>query len=406
MESESQNTLSTKKSPPHPRHEAIDLLRGLAMIVMALDHVRIFFSHDVVLASLNGNYETTPILFFTRWITHFCAPIFFFLAGTGAYLSMIRGKTKSELSLFLLTRGLWLVFLELTIVLCLGWRFNFDYEYLFSSVIWALGWSMVAMSAIVYLPIWAITAIGIVMIAGHNTLDAIDPNNLGAFSKLWLILHHPGTFQLTPHIKIVVSYPLIPWIGVMAVGYGFGSLLQDDRKIRQKRLLILGTGLTMAFFILRAINIYGNPHLWSIQKNILETVGSFINCEKYPPSLLFLLMTLGPSIVALAFFDRDLGKWTQPIIIFGRVPLFFYLLHLPLIHAGAVILAYIKYGRADWLFTGPPQWAMSSPSPQDYGFSLLVVYLIWVVTILIVYPVCRWFAQYKQKHKYPWLSYL
>ena len=411
METSQRPTQSSSTEPiqqlhSHQRFDSIDLMRGLAMIFMALDHVRDFFNHEALLFSPTDLGETTAALFFTRWITHFCAPIFFFLAGTGAFLSLMRGKTKGELARFLLTRGLWLVALELTFVLCLGWRFNFHYDYLFGYVIWALGWSMVVMAALVYLPPWAVAAFGIVLIAGHDALTNIQAGAFGNFEWLWIILHDPDDIAITSTLTLDVAYTLIPWVGVMAAGFGFGKLLQGDYYDRQPRLFFLGMSLTAAFIILRVLNIYGDPTPWSVQETPLFTVLSFLNVEKYPASLLFLLMTLGPVIFALAFLRDDMGGLSHPLVTVGRVPLFYYLLHLPLIHLIAVALASFKYEQIDWLFTGVPGWPGTAPYPEDYGFGLPVVYLIWIAVVVILYPACLWFAKLKQKNRSPWLSYL
>ena len=378
------------------RLDSVDLLRGLVMVVMALDHTRDFFH----CSGFYFNFDPTDLsrtytaLFVTRWVTHFCAPVFIFLAGTGAFLSASRGKSKSELSRFLFTRGLWLVLLELTF-LRVAWFFDFILLAQPVQVIWCLGWSMVALSVLIYLPLWTITAFGVSMIGVHNLFDGIQAQSLGSFGWLWKVFHEGGLMQPTPWSGIFVAYPLIPWIGVMAAGYGFGRLLLLERGTRRRWLFALGGTLILMFIILRAINRYGDPTPWSEQKSGLFTFFSFINPYKYPPSLLFLLMTLGPAIVALALFDRDWGRLPRPLIVFGRVPLFFYLLHVPLIHALAVAFAYIRYGQATWLFKLPD--FPPPPVPQGYGYSLPVVYCVWIGVILMLYPVCRWYAGVKRR---------
>lgn len=384
-----------------PRLHSVDLLRGLAMILMALDHTRDFFHQSWMMSGFDPTdlTRTTGPLFITRWVTHFCAPVFVFLAGTGAFLSATRGKSTSELSRFLFVRGLWLILLELTVVR-FGWVFNLDFSFIGVQVIWALGWCMIALAGLVYLPAWIITAIGVTMIAAHNLLDGIQAQDLGAFGWLWNVLHEMGMFQLPSGTMFYIAYPLIPWIGVMAAGYGFGALLLLERDKRRRWLLGLGVALTLIFIILRATNAYGDPKPWSAQKNLLFTIFSFVNTEKYPPSLLFLLMTLGPSIASLAFFDREPGRLARPIIVFGRVPLFYYVLHLPLIHLTAVLFAYARYGHAEWLFNPV------LPAPPGYGYSLPVVYLVWLAAVVLLYPLCRWFAEIKRRRRHPWLSYL
>ena len=393
-------------SGARPRLESIDVVRGVIMVLMALDHVRDFFHHDALLFAPTDLTQTNAALFFTRWITHFCAPGFFFLAGTSAFLSFGRGKSKNDLARFLVSRGLWLVFLELTVVWCLGWSFNFDYHVRGLLVIWALGWSMVVLAALIYLPRWLITVFAVVMIAGHNLLDSVRPESFGELAWLWDILHAPGEIHPFPGTTLAIAYPLVPWVGVMAAGYALGAWFKLERRERRKRLFWLGMALMAAFVIIRAANVYGDPTPWSRQRSALLTLLSFINCEKYPPSLLYLLITLGPMILLLALLDRKLSAIFQPLIVFGRVPLFFYLLHLPLMHGIAVGLSYLNYGRADWLFLGPagiPRFG--ADYPRDYGYGLLGVYLIWLAVVVLLYPLCRWFARVKQERRSVWLSY-
>jgi len=374
------------------------------MVIMALDHTRHYFSRDFAFEPTELD-KTYAALFLTRWITHFCAPVFIFLAGTGAFLSTTRGKTKKELSWFLFTRGLWLVFLELTWVRCFGWQFNFDYHFAMGIVIWAIGWSMVALAGLVFLPVRWIATLGLVMIATHNLFDTVAPETFGKLGWLWKIFHSGGLLVPWEGYRFVAGYPLIPWIGVMAVGYGFGSLLLREPSERRKWLFRLGALLIALFVLLRAINVYGDPDRWSPQKNVLFTFFSFLNCHKYPPSLLYLLMTLGPSIVVLALLDRGTPRWLKPVLVFGRVPLFYYLLHIPLIHGLAVLVACFRHGHAEWFFANP---SMNGPPslPADYGYSLPVVYLIWIGIVLALYPLCRWFAEVKQRRREAWLSYL
>lgn len=384
------------------RLDSVDLLRGIVMVIMALDHVRDFFHHDALLFDPTDLNKTNAALFLTRWVTHFCAPVFVFLAGTGAFLSTLRGKSRAELSRFLLTRGLWLVLLELTVVR-LGWTFDLNYTFNVGQVIWAIGWSMVALSVLIYLPLWAITLFGLFMIGAHNAFDPFKAASAGVLSGVWATLHTGELTETYGGIRFAPIYPLIPWIGVMAVGYGFGQLFTLEREKRRRVLLYLGLGLTLLFIVLRATNLYGDPRAWSAQGNALWTFFSFINCQKYPPSLLYLLMTLGPAIASLAFFERINLKpsaWAQPFIVFGRVPLFYYVIHLFVIHGLAVVFAIIKYGSAVQVAfqTGRP--------PVDYGYNLGVVYLVWIGVILALYPLCRWFAGVKRRRRDAWLSYI
>lgn len=380
------------------RLNSVDLLRGIAMVVMALDHTRDFF-HTARFDPLDLT-QTTPLLFITRWITHHCAPAFVFLAGTGAFLSLSRGKTTSELSRFLLTRGLWLVFLEFTVVR-LGWMFNVDYSFMFIQVIWAIGWSMVVLAGLVHLPRKAIAVFAIGTIVLHNAFDGIQPESLGSFGWLWKILHVQSPIFYGTESVLFVAYPLIPWIGVMAAGYVFGALLKQDEPSRRKALYGLGFGLMGGFVILRALNIYGDPHPWSVQSSAVNTVLSFIDTHKYPPSLLYLMMTLGPAIAVLPLLERWQGRFADFLTVFGRVPLFYYVLHIYVIHALAAVAASLTMDDISFVFSNAPwdQW------PASYGFNLGVVYLVWIAVILLLYLPCRWFANLKRKRTDVWLSY-
>jgi uncharacterized membrane protein len=379
------------------RIESIDVVRGVIMILMALDHTRDFFGNPSV--NPTDLSQASAQLFFTRWITHFCAPVFFLLTGTGAYLSL-RKKSKRELSQFLFTRGLWLIFLELVVTRGFGWQFNFDYHVTMLFVLWALGWAMISLSALVYLPDYAVATFGIVMIAGHNLFDSVESSN-----PLWIILHSPGFIVNNPEHVVRVSYPLIPWIGVTAAGYGLGQIYSWPSERRRKFLLPLGVGLTAAFFVLRAINIYGDPLRWETQKSTAFTVLSFLNTTKYPPSLLFLLMTLGPALLFLWAVDAGTPRWLQPALTVGKVPMFYYLLHIPLIHLLAIAVCYARYGQVHWMFESPGLPNFPITPPPAWGYSLPIVYLLWVVVVLTLYPLCRWFAGVRQRRSDAWLSY-
>ena len=377
------------------------------MVLMALDHVRDFFT-NATFDPLDLTKTSAP-LFMTRWITHFCAPVFTFLAGTGAFLALTRGKTKRELSWFLLTRGLWLAVLEVTWVRCLGWEFNFDFHTLGVGTLWSIGWSMVVLSALVFLPTWAVTTFGVAMIVLHNAFDWVTPESLGSFGWAWAVLHVSQPLDFAPGFRFAVGYPLIPWIGVVAAGYGFGEILLLEPVKRRRWIRTLGLGMTLVFLLLRFSKLYGNSFYgssreWSVQGNFLFTIFSFIDCHKYPPSLLYLLMTLGPALIALSFLDRGTPRVLRPFLVFGRVPLFYYLLHLPLIHALAVLVAYVRFGHAEWLFVSP--FVQPIPPPAGNGFGLPVVYLLWIAVVLSLYPVCRWFAEVKRRRREAWLSYL
>jgi len=383
---------------PRVRIESIDVVRGVIMFIMALDHTRDFFGNS----GLNPTdpATTTIPLFFTRWITHFCAPVFFLLTGTGAYLAG-RQKSKRELSWFLLTRGLWLIFLELVVVRCLGWQFNFDYHLMLTNVLWALGWAMITLSALVYLPAWAVTAFGVVMIATHNLLDSVESSN-----PLWTILHSLNFLVNTPRHIVFVSYVLIPWVGVTAAGYGLGQIYSWPSERRRTFLVRLAIGLSVAFIILRTINRYGDPQPWSAQRSTVFSVLSFLNTTKYPPSLLFLLMTLGPATFFLWVVDAGTPRWLRPALTVGKVPMFYYLLHVPLIHLIAVAVCYGRYGQVHWMFESPSPRDFPITPPPGWGYSLPVVYLVWAIVVLTLYPLCRWFAGVRQRRNDAWLSYL
>jgi uncharacterized membrane protein len=381
------------------RLDSLDLLRGLVMVVMALDHVRDFLHYATRLFDPTDLSRVDAALFLTRWVTHFCAPVFVFLAGTSAFLYGSRRKTKGELSRFLLTRGLWLVFLELTVIR-LAWTFDPTYRITPGQVIWAIGWSMITLSALVYLPVWAVTTFGVAMVALHNLLDPLTSASFGTLDWLWAILHTGEPLEPFAGRQFIPLYPLIPWIGVMAAGYGFGRVFLLEGERRRRLLLRLGVGLTLAFVILRALNFYGDPRPWAVQGSGLYTFFSFINTQKYPPSLLFLLMTLGPMMLALRLFERDTGTAFRPFITFGRVPLFYYVLHLYLIQLLAVLFAIARYGpQIKEAFAG-------GQPPPDYGYGLWVVYGVWIGVVAILYLPCRWFAELKRRRSAPWLSYL
>jgi uncharacterized membrane protein len=407
--------------PPKPeRLESVDLVRGLVMILMALDHVRDFWS-DRLLMDPTDLDTTTAGIFFTRWMTHFCAPTFIFLAGAAAFLAGTRGKSKGELSWFLFTRGLWLAFFEVTVNRAL-WMFNYDLQHYGAGVFWAIGWAMVVLAALVYLPTPVVTLVGVALIVSHNLLDGVRAEDLGLPEWLWIILHQPGdgTVARAPgwlwdvlhspghvpgrdDVTFGTGYCLIPWIGVMAAGYGFGALLRFPRARRRRLVFLLGGVVTLAFVLLRAWNQYGDPRPWQTQSSLGWTVLSFLNCTKYPASLLYLLMTLGPALLALAIFDRPPGPVRRRIAVFGRVPFFFYLLHIPLIHGAAVLCDWVRFGWSPLATNGP--WFRPEDIPPDYGVGLPTVYLVWVAVVLILYPPCRWFAGVKARRRDWWLSY-
>jgi len=386
------------------RIHSIDLLRGTVMIIMALDHVRDYFHSGAFQFDPTDLSQTTPFLFFTRWITHFCAPIFAFLAGASAFLNGVK-KTKKELSFFLFTRGLWLVLAEITLI-TFGWTFNPIFPDLILQVIWALGFSMMVLSVMIFLPLRLILITGLILIAGHNLLDNIHAAGNTPSDFLFAALHEQHLFPGHP-FTIMLGYPVLPWIGIMLTGYGFGQLYVPtfDAAKRKKWLIYMGSGAIILFIIIRFINVYGDHSHWSVQKTPVYTLLSFLNVTKYPPSLLYTLMTLGPAMLFLAFAEKPLNRLGEKVIVFGRVPMFFYILHIYLIHILAMIAAATSgFKWSDMILTG---WVSMNPQFKGYGYSLLFVYILWIALIFAVYPVCKWYDNYKRLHREKWwLSYI
>lgn len=387
------------------RLDSIDLVRGFVMVVMALDHVRHFFHRDAFLYEPTDLAHTNVILFFTRWITHFCAPIFVFLAGISAYLYGIN-KTRRELAYYLLTRGLWLVFAELFIV-GLGQTFNPTYPYYNLQVIWVIGISMMVLSALIYLKRSLMLAIAILLVGGHNFLDQVHVAGHGVPAFLWSVLHVPGFFRVG-QLTIYVMYPVIPWIGILTIGYYLGFIFSShyDPEKRIRTLVIMGFIFTSVFYFLRVFNIYGDPADWVAQKNISFSLLSLLNTTKYPPSLLYTLMTLGPAMILLAMAEIPLNAFTKKLVVFGRVPFFYYVLHIFLIHLLAVAGVLISgYHWSDMILNTKLNM---TPTLKGYGFNLLTVYMIWIVLIGVLYPCCKWYYGYKRTRivTHSWLGYI
>ena len=380
------------------RLESVDVVRGVIMIIMALDHTRDFFG--VPGQNPTNLAQASAALFLTRWITHFCAPVFFLLTGTGAYLSLGR-KSARELSRFLFTRGLWLIVVELVLARCLVYQFNVDYRVTMLLVLWALGWSMIALSALTRLPAAGVTAVGVLMILGHNLFDAVQTS-----SPLWSILHVPGVVLNNQGHIVFVSYPLIPWIGVTAAGYGLGQVFAWGARERRSFLLRVGTALCLAFVVVRGFNGYGDPSHWSGRQTVSVMALSFLNATKYPPSLVFLLMTLGPALLLLWAFDRGTPRFVRPALVLGRVPLFYYLLHFFLIHLLAVATCYVRYGTAYWMFESASLANYPITAPPGWGYPLPVVYGVWILVVAAGYPACAAFAALKKRRAAWWLSYV
>ena len=389
-----------------PRIESIDLLRGIVIIIMALDHVRDYFHADYFFYEPTDMAQTNPAVFFTRWVTNFSAPVFMFLAGSAAFLVGER-KTKKQLSFFLLSRGLWLMLLE-TVIINFAWSFNPAYPMFRLQVIWALGLCMVILSAAIHLPKQAILIIGLLILFLHNMLDNIHAAGNTFKDFLWAELHERKRFFIAGK-TVATGYPILAWFGIMALGYCFGQLYKKgmDAALRKKYLLLIGGAAILLFVLLRAFNLYGDNEPWSVQSSLSMTVCSFLNTTKYPPSLLYTLMTMGPAIIFLAFAEKPLNWLGKKIIPFGRVPLFFYILHLYLIHLLAVV-AVVWSGRS-WTEMIFPLNCNGKDAPwlKGYGYSLAGVYFVWILVVVLLYPLCKKFDNYKQSHKEKWwLSYL
>ena len=383
-----------------PRLDSVDLLRGMIMMLMLLDHTRDFIMNTAI--SPTNMATTTPGLFFTRWITHICAPTFMLLAGTGAFLTLSRGKTKGELSWFLSTRGLWLIVLEVT----LGrWGLTFNLHlggFVWLLVLWSLGSAMIFLAGLIHLPRWAMWTVSLAIVAGHNLFDGVRAAQLGAFGPLWTFLHEPGPIPVFGG-TLFVGYPWIAWIGVIGIGYLLGQILLEPIDQRKRKLLLIGVAITLGWVVLRAVNMYGDPNPWKTQGSFIMTACSFLNCTKQPPSLIFLCMTLGPALILLSLFDRPLPRWTKPVVTFGRVPLFFYLLNFPVAFWEGTTIAALSGQDYRHFFSpiGPFEG-----SPAGFGHGLGTTYLAWFIGLLILWPLCAWYAGVKARNKSPWLSYL
>jgi uncharacterized membrane protein len=390
------------------RVPAIDAVRGAVMILMALDHVRDFIHRGAMSYSPTDLTQTTPLVFFTRWVTHVCAPTFMLLAGVGAFLWWHGKRTKGQLSAFLFTRGLWLVVLELTLMR-LACYFDVSLKYpILLLVLWALGVSMIVLAFLIWLPIRALAVLSIAVITLHNLLDGVNAAQFGPAAWAWQLLHQPGGFPLAG-VTVIVGYPLVPWVAVMALGFCLGPLFLRDRAVRRRYLTGIGAAAILAFVLIRTLNVYGDPQPWTVQSSPTYTVLSFLNTTKYPPSLAFLLMALGPSFLALAWFDRPGLKPSNPLVVFGRVPLLYFVAHFYAARAAAVILALGRYGTGALAFLFQPVPSMGGPPelfPAQFGYDLWVVYLVWALIVLALYPACRWFAAIKAKRHDWWLSYL
>ncbi len=382
------------------RIESIDILRGIVMVIMALDHVRDFFHHDAMIGNDPLDLNTTwPFLFFTRWITHYCAPVFVFLSGTSVFLYSQRGRTKKQVAFFLFTRGLWLMLVEIFIINIL-WEFDFG-SFLFLQVIWAIGLSMVILSVLQFLPYKVLLVTGLAIVLCHNLLDGIRVDHPAIASLGWSVFHVLRFYQVTPHFALLIAYPFFPWLGLMMLGYCMGKLYTRETTSAQRKkfLLIAGIVAVALFIIVRFINVYGDLRPWTPQKTALLTFFDFIKTTKYPPSLLFILMTIGPALIVLAFTENVSNWFTRFMIVYGKVPFFYYILHVFLIHLIALIFALVS-GR------GTGNVNFMGPQPNG-GYPLWVVYIVWASVIIILYLPCKWYSRYKASHpENKWLSYL
>jgi uncharacterized membrane protein len=390
-------------APPARRVDAVDVLRGAVMVLMVLDHTRDYFGNAAV--DLTDLSQATPALFLTRWVTHFCAPVFAFLAGTGAYLAGSRGRSRGDLAAFLASRGVWLIFLELTVVR-LGLFFDPVNAPVILTVLWSIGASFVVLAGLVFLPSRLVGALGVLLIATHGlagdlSLGSETPAALRAAGALLL---RPGLLPMPGGVTVLVGYPLLPWLGIVAAGYGFGEVIRLEPGRRRRVMGITGLAMTVAFVILREWGGYGEPRPWTTQATPLLTGLSFVNCTKQPPSLLFVLMTLGPAIAALAVIDRVdiLGPVGRALVTLGRVPLFYFLLQWYVIHGLAVLAGLVRGLPVAWQFSTA---ALGTP-PEGWALGLPGIYAAWAVVLAVLYIPCRWFARVKARHPGGWLSYL
>jgi uncharacterized membrane protein len=398
-------TKTPARSPEKPgrRVEAVDVLRGAIMVLMVLDHTRDYFGNaSIDPADLS---RVSPALFLTRWVTHFCAPGFAFLAGTGAYLAGSRGRSRGDLAAFLATRGLWLIFLELTVVR-LGLFFDPVNAPVILTVLWSIGASFVVLAGLVFLPSRLVGALGVLIMATHGLFDAVAPGSgsPAGLQAAGALLLRPVFFPLPGGVNVLVGYPLLPWLGVVAAGYGFGELIQLEPVRRRRIMGITGIAMTGAFVILRAWGGYGDPRPWTTQETPLLTALSFLNCTKQPPSLLFVLMTLGPTIAAMVLIDRVgiRGPVGHALVTLGRVPLFYYLSQWYVIHGLAVLLGILRGMPVAWMFSA----GALGPPPEGWALDLPGIYAAWAVVLTVLYVPCRWFAGVKARHPGGWLSYL
>lgn len=383
------------------RVESLDLLKGLVIVIMALDHTRDYFHYPAYFFDPTDPLHTSIPVFFTRFITNFCAPAFSFLAGLSAFMVGKR-KTLNELSGFLLKRGLWLIFVEVVLI-DFGWHFDPSYHQFTLQVIWVLGLSMIILAALIYIPRTPLFILSCIVIAGHNLLDTVHFDG----SMLWSFIHERKAYPNISGHNVVAAYPIIPWFAVMSLGYCFGAFYDKayDPARRRKLFNYMGIGALLLFLLLRTINIYGNLLPFASYGSVSQTMYSFFSVTKYPPSLDYLLVTLSPALLFLANSEAWKGRIVNFFTVFGRVPFFFYIIHIYLIHFLALIAVQLTFGS--WHKMILPLMPAKVTALQGYGFNLVTVYLVWITVIALLYPLCRKFDIYKQSHKEKWwLSYL
>jgi uncharacterized membrane protein len=394
---------STPAGPGSGRIQSIDILRGVVIVLMVLDHIRDFIDVSGYAFDPLDPQRTTVLLYVTRWVTHFCAPTFVFLAGVSSWLQLARGKDKRALSWLLLTRGLWLILLENTVI-GFGWSFSIPYLF-YLQVIWAIGWSMVALAGLVWLPRPAVLAFGLAIIAGHNLLDGFAAPKLGAFAYLWEFLESSAVIQIG-HADVFIGYPILAWLGVMCFGYGIGPLFLLDPPRRDRIFVRLGLFMLAVFLVLRLFNLYGDPNPWQPQGTLRDTLMVFFNVNKYPPSLLYVCATLGPVLLSIPLIERWRGPSARFFMTFGSVPFFAYVVHLYLAHSLAIAVELLVGANPAGLFNVLYKGVLHPEQLDGTGVPLYLTYLTWMVVIATLYPLCRWFSAVKRRRRDWWLGYV
>lgn len=384
------------------RIEAVDLLRGFVIILMVLDHTRDYVHPSGYGPDPLDPLTTTPLLYATRWVTHLCAPIFVFLAGASAWLQMNSGKAMPVLSRFLFQRGCWILALELTVI-PFGWSFSVPFVW-FLQVLWAIGWSMIGLAAAIRLPRAAILVLGLAIVAGHNLAANVQPEALGLFSYAWMFFFKGGLLQYHGEPRVLLLYPVLPWFGVILLGYAAGPILAA--RDRHRLHLSLGLGLIGTFLVLRLANVYGDPKPWTSMATARQTIMSFLDLEKYPPSLMFITATLGIAFLLYPLLERLPKAAAHVLLVFGSVPMFTYITHIYVMHGVAIFIRLLAGQSLDPMFDTIHDFLIAPDAIAGTGFGLPIVYLVWLSVIVLLYPLCRWFARIKRTRRDWWLSYL